>query len=133
MKKLRLLAVLSSMLALALVGATSALAKDGSSNGATTDRASGTYSWTLGGGVWTCDVTRIVKTTPKPFTKDSETCQISDVASFFYPPGTYDATLFWTSDYEYFVHGIEIKPTSGNVEIIDNGDGTGTVNAVAYF
>jgi hypothetical protein len=29
--------------------------------------------------------------------------------------------------------GIVVSPLSGKVEIIDNGDGTGTVNIVAYF
>jgi len=133
LKKFRLLALFAIMLALALVSATNAVAKDGTNNGATTGTASVAYTWYVGGGLWTCDVTRIVKTAPKAFTKDSESCQVSDVASLIFPPGTYDATLFWYSDYDYFVNGTSVVPTSGKVVISDNGDGTGTVNIVAYF
>ena len=60
-----------------LLGAGGALA----GNGAETTHFTAAYS------SFTCAGERIVKTTPKAFTKDSETCTFTDLSEF--PPGTY--------------------------------------------
>lgn len=86
------------------------------------------------GGTWTCSGVRIVKTEPKAFTKDSQTCTISNLTTL--PPGTYvgdplfvvgGLNWFWQSDYDGQV------ATNVTLTVTDNGDGTGTVELVAYF
>ncbi len=79
------------------------------------------------GGFFTCAGERIVKTAPKAVTKDSETCTISDVATW--PAGTYviGSGAFWISDFDGQV------AVSGTIVVTDNGDGTGTMDIVAYF
>ena len=55
-------------------------------NGAQTVHFTAEYVGLIGGN-WTCAGERISKTTPHPFTKDSEDCTITDLSTF--PPGTY--------------------------------------------
>lgn len=126
------------------VGAGGALA----GNGAETTHFTAAYS------SFTCAGERIVKTTPKVFTKDSETCTFTDLSEF--PPGTYAITVgpesatesHWASDYELFVVGIGgpncdpmwvpfgnciRQAVSGSIVVTDNGDGTGTLQVTAYY
>ena len=102
-------------------------------NGAQTVHFTAAYQ-NLIGGFFTCAGERISKTTPKPFTKDSEDCTITDLSTF--PPGTY------VGDPVYFVNGVgyiwnsDYDGTQANLvtfTVTDNGDGTGHVNLVAYY
>jgi len=83
------------------------------------------------GGNWTCSGVRVVNNN---YTKDSFTCQISDLSSF--PAGTYvgNPTFYvngqgynWTSDFD------GTTATSVTLTVTDNGNGTGTVQGVAYY
>ena len=73
-----------------------------------------------------CSGEHIVKTAPKAFTKDSETCLILNG----YPTGTYTApqTGGWISDFDHvsFTNDVTIVVT-------DNGNGTSTENIVANY
>ena len=102
-------------------------------NGAQTVHFTAEYVSFIGGN-WTCAGERISKTTPHPFTKDSEDCTITDLSTF--PPGTYvgdpnfivnGVPYSWSSDYD--------ARTANLVTLIvtDNGDGTGHVALVAYY
>jgi hypothetical protein len=119
------------ILALAAVGvsATSAMA----SNGADTTHFTAAYENPLGG-TWTCAGERIEKTAPKPFTKDSEDCTITDLSSF--PPGTYVGHPF------FFVNGEKHRWASDldgqiarlvTIVVSNAGGGTGDVSIVAYY
>jgi hypothetical protein len=102
-------------------------------NGAQTVHFTAEYVSFIGGN-WTCAGERISKTTPHPFTKDSEDCTITDLSTF--PPGTYvgdpyfyvpPTLVSWFSDYDgRFANLVTLTVT-------DNGDGTGHVNVVAYY
>ena len=102
-------------------------------NGAQTVHFTAAYQ-NLIGGFFTCAGERITKTAPKPFTKDSEDCTMTDLSTF--PPGTYvgdpnfivnGVPYSWSSDYD--------ARTANLVTLIvtDNGDGTGHVAIVAYY
>ena len=102
-------------------------------NGAQTVHFTAAYE-NLIGGFFTCAGERITKTAPKPFTKDSEDCTITDLSTF--PPGTY------VGDPTFIVNGVEYSWQSdydgmlGNLVtliVTDNGDGTGHVALVAYY
>ena len=130
MKRLWLLAVLVVVVAGAGVAPGVATAN----NGATTAHFTAAY-FNGQGGFFTCSGERIVKTTPKAFTKDSETCQISDVSTW--PPGTYPIvtsflpppalSAMWFSDFD------GQQAVSGTIVVTANGDGTGTMNIDAYY
>ena len=102
-------------------------------NGAQTVHFTAAYQ-NLIGGFFTCAGERITKTAPKPFTKDSEDCTITDLSTF--PPGTYvgdpyfyvpPTLVSWFSDYDgRFANLVTLTVT-------DNGDGTGHVALVAYY
>ena len=86
------------------------------------------------GGFFTCAGVRITKTAPKPFTKDSEDCTMTDLSTF--PPGTYvgdpvflvnGVEYTWSSDYDGLVANLV------TLIVTDNGDGTGHVAIVAYY
>ena len=102
-----------------------------SNNRATTENFSISYD---SAGHFDCDETRIVKVSPKAFTKDSGTCVVtgSRVAA-----GSYTLPDFgWLSDYEYFIvpgDGTLRPAVSGNIEVFDNGDGTQTWDITAYY
>ena len=127
-----------------LLSVSGALAK----NGATTTHFVAAYD------SFTCVGVRIVKTAPKEFTKDSETCTFTDLTEF--PPGTYEIVDFWStspgagetywfSDYEFSsipagdpicVPGYPVcyrAAVSGTIVSTDNGDGTGTLTVTAYY
>ena len=102
-------------------------------NGAQTVHFTAAYQ-NLIGGFFTCAGERITKTAPKPFTKDSEDCTMTDLSTF--PPGTYvgdpnfivnGVPYSWSSDYD--------ARTANLVTLIvtDNGDGTGHIAIVAYY
>ena len=102
-------------------------------NGAQTVHFRAAYE-NLIGGFFTCSGERITKTAPKPFTKDSEDCTMTDLSTF--PPGTY------VGDPVYVVNGVEYiwnsdyDGTQANLvtlTVTDNGDGTGHVAIVAYY
>ena len=125
MKKLMLLAV--TVCALAGAGIASGVAT-ADNNGATTTHFSVAYF-----GQFTCTGERIVKTGPKEFVKDSETCldsAIGDIA-----PGTYDlGPNGWYSDYEAFFLNSGLRfDTSATLVVTLNDDGTTTWNIVAYY
>ena len=82
------------------------------------------------GGWFTCAGVRIVKTAPKGFIKDSETCTMSLPASFG-PPGTRTIEPGdWCSDYEGFVLNTGCnEAVSGTLEVKANG----TVTITAYY
>ena len=86
------------------------------------------------GGFFTCAGERITKTGPKPFTKDSEDCTMTDLSTW--PPGTYvgDPVFFvngvgytWNSDYDGMLANLV------TFIVTDNGDGTGHLALVAYY
>ena len=102
-------------------------------NGAQTVHFTAAYQ-NLIGGFFTCAGERITKTAPKPFTKDSEDCTITDLSTF--PPGTYvgDPTFIvngveytWSSDYDGMLANLV------TLIVTDNGDGTGHIAIVAYY
>ena len=98
-------------------------------NGATTTQFTASYDSSLGGH-YECSGVRIVKTGPKGFIKDSETCTITDLASL--PAGTY-VNWPWASDYEFFVLNQFRVAASDTMVVTDNGDGTGTLEISAYY
>jgi hypothetical protein len=102
-----------------------------SNNRATTENFSISYD---SGGHFDCDETRIVKVSPKAFTKDSGTCIVTGSSL---PAGSYTLPDFgWLSDYEYFIvpgYGTIRPAVSGNIEVFDNGDGTQTWDITAYY
>ena len=140
MKKIALLAVF--VLALAAVRSDSSVGvpRNGSyssnrvvNNGAQTVHFTAAYQ-NLIGGFFTCAGERIMRGPPNPFTKDSEDCTMTDLSTW--PPGTYVGNPFitvngqsygWNSDYDGRL------ANSVTVIVTDNGDGTGHVNAVAYY
>jgi hypothetical protein len=102
-------------------------------NGAQTVHFTAAYQ-NVFGGFFTCAGERITKTAPKPFTKDSEDCTITDLSTF--PPGTYVGDPFyvingvpytWLSDYDGRLANLV------TFTVTDNGDGTGHVSLVAYY
>jgi hypothetical protein len=116
MRKIMVLAV--SVCALAGLGVASSVAS--ANNGATTTHFTANYTDpTFGPAV--CSGERIVKTAPKAFVKDSETCLLTTG----YTAGVY--TIGWNSD-------LDGKPAVSVTETItDNGDGTSTENIVANY
>ena len=140
MKKIALLAVFALALAAIRSDASTGVPNHGSyssvgslNNGAQTVHFTAAY-YNGPGGFFTCAGERISKTAPKPFTKDSEDCTITDLSTW--PPGTYVGNPFlyvngvpylWNSDYD----GSLANPVT--VIITDNGDGTGHLAAVAYY
>jgi hypothetical protein len=117
-------------------------------NGAQTTQFAGSYD------SFTCVGVRIVKSAPKAFTKDSETCTFTDLTQF--PPGTYKIVDFWSttpgagetywfSDYEILDVAADDpicvpdypvcyrSAVSGTIVSTDNGDGTGTLTVTAYY
>ena len=76
-----------------------------------------------------------MKTAARAFTKDSETCTISDLSTW--PPGTYPIvtsflpppalSAMWFSDFD------GQQAVSGTIVVTDNGNGTGTMNIDAYY
>ena len=140
MKKIALLAVF--VLALAAVRSDSSVGvpRNGSyssvrvvNNGAQTVHFTAAYQNVIGG-FFTCAGERITKTAPKPFTKDSEDCTMTDLSTW--PPGTY------VGDPVYVVNGVEYvwnsdyDGTQANLVtliVTDNGDGTGHLALVAYY
>jgi hypothetical protein len=131
-KRARLVVVLGAIVAAAFVSVHGA----GANNGATTiEFVTPTYSFHIFGvnGVFSCSGTRIIKTAPKPFVKDSETCLVTGA----FTPGTYPVLPEWFgSDYEYWISpggGFVRPPIKGNIEIVSNGDGTTTWHITAYY
>ena len=130
MKKLWLLAVL----VVALAGAGVATGVATANNGAQTSHFTAAY-FNGQGGFFTCSGERIVKTAPQAFTKDSETCTISDLSTW--PPGTYPIVTsplpppaswaIWFSDFD------GQQAVSGTIVVTDNGNGTGTMTIDAYY
>jgi hypothetical protein len=116
----------------------------GQNNGAMTTHFTASYFNGLGG-FFTAAGERIVKTGPKPFTKDSETILMSDISTW--PAGTYNSVdgvffipmpgmpgmpgmelgLTWSSDFDGRI------AQSGTIVVTDNGDGTGTMNLDLYY
>ena len=92
--------------------------------GATPIKYSATYSNSIGGD-WTCNGVRVTnKVYPNGF--DSFTCTITDLSSM--PVGTYTGANFgWNSDKD------GMFTTNFSLVVSDNGDGTGTVQGVAYY
>jgi hypothetical protein len=145
MKKIALLAVFALAFALALAAirsdASTGVPNHGSyssngvrNNGAQTVHFTAAY-YNGPGGFFTCAGERISKTAPRPFTKDSEDCTVTDLSTW--PPGTYVGNPFfeingvpgysWLSDYD----GRQANQVT--VIVTDNGDGTGHLNLVAYY
>lgn len=121
-------------LAVVVLGAGMATNVAVANNGATTHNFNVSYSYFVFGqlGGFSCTETRIEKTAPKAFIKDSATCQVTGD----FTPGTYPAVGNWYSDYEYFINpggGAFRPPISGNIVITSNGDGTTTWEVVAYY
>ena len=145
MKKIALLAVFALAFALALAAirsdASTGVPNHGSyssngvpNNGAQTVHFTAAY-YNGPGGFLTCAGERISKTAPRPFTKDSEDCTMTDLSTW--PPGTYVGNPYfavngvpgygWNSDYDgRFANQVTMI-------ITDNGDGTGHANIVAYY
>jgi hypothetical protein len=117
MKRLALLAVV-------VVSAFAATGVAGADNGAATTHFTAAYTDQVFGPVQ-CSGEHIVKTGPKAWVKDSETCLILNG----YPAGTYTAAngFSWNSDYD------GTNTTNFTVVVTDNGDGTSTSNIVAYY
>jgi hypothetical protein len=135
MKKIILLAVFA--LALAAVRSDSSvgvsIGRRPLNNGAQTVHFTAAYQNVIGGFL-TCSGERITKTGPKPFTKDSEDCTMTDLSTW--PPGTYEGDPFfivngvsytWSSDYD------GMTAVTGTFIVTDNGDGTGHLALVAYY
>ncbi len=115
--------------------------------------AAKTVHFTASYSSFTCAGERIVKTEPKSFIKDSETCTFTDLTEF--APGTYaivgqavpesPTQSHWVSDYDILYTpagspGCVVGPpicfriaVSGTIVVTDNGDGTGTLVVVAYY
>jgi hypothetical protein len=103
-----------------------ALAKPGGATGTQTF----TYFNAVGGN-WVCHENRIVQTNARnPFTKESFTCTIDNLSTL--PAGTYTFSQpgpigGWASDFTGQI------ATSFTIVVTDNGNGTGTVQGVAYY
>ena len=112
-----------------------------------------TAQFTASCGSFTCAGVRIVKSEPKAFIKDSETCTFTDLTEF--APGNYtivgqavpesSTESHWASDYDIIntpanspgcIPGPPVcfrVAKSGTIVVTDNGDGTGTVEISAYY
>ncbi|HEV2067814.1 MAG TPA: hypothetical protein VGR08_13365 [Thermomicrobiales bacterium] len=93
--------------------------------GATTDKYRVSYINNAIGGIWNCVGVRVVN---RNQTKDSFECTVSNVATL--PAGNYtesNTSWLWGSDYDRKVS------RSFLVVVSDNGDGTGSVQGVAYY
>jgi len=144
MKKIALPAVFALAFALALA----AIRSDGSTgvpnhgsyssdgvpnNGAQTVHFTAAY-YNGPGGFFTCAGERISKTAPRPFTKDSEDCTMTDLSTW--PPGTYVGNPFWVVNGQSYSWLSDYDGRGANqitVIVTDNGDGTGHLAAVAYY
>jgi len=144
MKKIALLAVFAFAFALAFA----AIRSDGSTgvpnhgsyssdgvpnNGAQTVHFTAAY-YNGPGGFFTCAGERISKTAPRPFTKDSEDCTMTDLSTW--PPGTYVGNPFWVVNGQSYSWLSDYDGRGANqitVIVTDNGDGTGHLAAVAYY
>ena len=128
MRKLQLRALFVVVLAAMFVTAKVAVAD----NGATTTHFTAAYN---NGrvGFFTCAGERIVKTGPKAFVKDSETCTTAG-GSFFPADGTYVlAPGDWYSDFDFFTNNTFVPDVSGSIVVKNTGPGTSTWTIVAYF
>jgi hypothetical protein len=108
------------------------------SNGATTTPYTASY---INGptGFFVCSGVRVVKTAPKPWVKDSETCDVT-VGEFVVPDGVTPLGLSppfhtWYSTYEFFVSpGGCLNPSvSGTITVKSKGPGRQTWTIVAYY
>jgi hypothetical protein len=98
-------------------------------NGATATPFKASY------GTFTCSGANIVKTAPKAFVKDSETC-IDAAGPADRAPGTYDlGPGGWISDYYLFAAtpSTVVFDTSATLVVTLNAEGTTTWNIVAYY
>ena len=144
MKKIALLAVFALAFALALAAirsdASTGVPNHGSyssdgvpNNGAQTVHFTAAYQNIIGG-FFTCAGERISKTAPRPFTKDSEDCTMTDLSTW--PPGTYVGNPFWVVNGQFYSWLSDYDGRGANqitVIVTDNGDGTGHFNLVAYY
>lgn len=144
-KKSRLLALFFVVLTAVFVTANVA----GADNGSTTTQFTVAYDNAapeIGGdpGLVTCDGNRIVKTGPKPYVKDSETCVVTGQTSGpLFPAGTSSLVpdpgpvYKWFSDYELFVAYPPFtcfRPAvSGTITVKNKKDGTSTWTITAYY
>ena len=126
------------------------------SDGATVTHFTAAYP-SLVGDFWTCSGSHIVKSAPKPFIKDSETCVISGNVSTYYAgtfasgapcppsygappgnecgsfppvagsPGTIDGLVNWFSDFN------GVFASSWSITITRNSDGTFTAQIDSYY
>lgn len=126
------------------------------SSGATVTHFTATYPSLLGE-IFTCSGSHIVKTAPKAFVKDSESCIVSGNVGTYYAgtftsgiacppeyglppgnecgsfppvagvPGIIDGIVYWFSDFNLAV------ATSWTMTITRNPDGTFTDDTVAYY
>jgi hypothetical protein len=131
MKTFRLLALFVVILAAVFVTANVAVAD----NGATTTHFTAAYD-NGPPGFFTCAGERIVKTGPKAFVKDSETC--ATTGGRFVPNGTYTISPGdWFSDYELFTNpgGLTCfnEAVSGTITVKNQNGGTSTWTIVAYY
>lgn len=118
-----------SVLIAAFVVVLSVAAVATANNGATTTPFQVSY------GTFTCSGANIVKSAPKAFVKDSETCIDSVGVADGFVPGTYDLSGAWLSDYYLFVANpsTSVLATSATLVVTLNVDGTTTWNIVAYY
>jgi len=144
MKKIALLAVFALAFALALAAirsdASTGVPNHGSyssdgvpNNGAQTVHFTAAY-YNGPGGFFTCAGERISKTAPRPFTKDSEDCTMTDLSTW--PPGTYVGNPFWVVNGQFYSWLSDYDGRGANqitVIVTDNGDGTGHLASVAYY
>ena len=144
MKKIALPAVFALAFALALAAirsdASTGVPNHGSyssngvpNNGAQTVHFTAAY-YNGPGGFFTCAGERISKTAPRPFTKDSEDCTMTDLSTW--PPGTYVGNPFWVVNGQFYSWLSDYDGRGANqitVIVTDNGDGTGHLAAVAYY
>jgi hypothetical protein len=116
--------------ALAGFGVASSVAT--ANNGATTTQFTAAYQLT-GSAFATCSGVNIQKTAPQAFNKDSETCLLSGDDGVF-PLGTTTYGFgVWFSDYYFFSLGQVVYAHTVTVTKVDNGDGTFTLDIVAYY
>jgi hypothetical protein len=102
-------------------------------NGAQTVHFTAAYQSNIGG-FFTCAGERITKTAPKPFTKDSEDCTMTDLSTW--PPGTYVGDPVFVVNGARYIWGSDYDGTLANLVTIivtDNGDGTGHFALVASY
>lgn len=111
------------------VGSASRPLMKGDSNGSATQFTANYYNGF--GGYFSCSGVRVVN---KNFTKDTETCSMSNVSTW--PAGEYignpyfyinGVREYWISDYDGQI------ATTFRGEVTDNGDGTGTLELVAIY